>query len=320
MDKENILIANNQAFGDCLLGTHAARFIKKKYPSSTITFTIKHDFNLTTATDRRQGLKEALQILSLQDYIDDVGVINPEDMSVVLVKNISKGQFSKYYLQAGWFADLGIAKSAIAPIASEIGWSNVHTNTKFNVGISTNKRPTTTVALPGPLDWTRKLGNHISITEITNHLSNLIPDVEFIVLGRDVFSATYLEALQLLSMCHLYIGPSGSLGLAAAGLDVDVIHICNVFPPTFDSPEFYHSGNHHSVVAQQAKHCGTYKCITPTLYRSNIPHVGPPPTEHDFWSMTCRHMPDNKSCIANITTEDIIDKIDKWFFRFKERE
>jgi len=312
LDRQTILIYNSQAAGDALIGTHAARFIKQTHPNSTVIFCVRADLTLTTAETDKNGINEVLDILELQDGIDDVGIIDYSGKVFTRRKSINNG-VDKAYQQRGWYADLGIVKSALIDIAEEIGWNNVHTDTKFNVGAVLPKRDKFTVATAGPLDWNRKVGSHLSFDKIFNYIKYLLPEVSILPLGRDVNQVSYLEALQTLSKCHLYLGPMGSMATAAAGLGLDTINICSVFPPSFDSPEFYHSGRHYSVIAKIEKHCKTYKCIDPSYYRKGYLQINNPKTEFSFWTQTCSYMSDLKSCITNITEDDIIEKIDVWF-------
>jgi len=296
------------------MGTHAARFIKQAHPDSNIVFCIRENFELTTTKIIGQGVMETLDILSLQEGIDDVGIVLA-DGRVMSRKNSIQNGIYKVYNQHGWYADLGIVKSALVDIAEEIGWNNVNTETNFSVGEQLDKRPVFSVVTAGPLDWDRKLGQNIDLAKVFGYLRHLIPEATIIPLGRDINQQTYLEALKTLSTCHLYIGPMGSMTAAAAGLGVDTINVCSVFPPSFDSPEFYHSGNHHSVTAKNDKHCITYKCIKAAYYKKDEIKINNPEVENHFWTQTCKYMPDNKSCVANITAEDIIEKIDLWFAR-----
>lgn len=317
MDSKIILILNPHAFGDALIGTHAAKFIKKLYPDSQVVFCLNSEFNLTTASkeERQKGLWEALEILELQEGIDDVGIMSTEFIATKRIEVIEKP--FKMYIQSGWHSNLNIVKSMLAEVAEEIGWNNINTELQFSVGVEVPKRPVFTIATSGSLDWTRKLRNTITPNTLFNYVKTLIPEAEVVALGRDVSNMSYLESLRVLKSCHLFIGPLGSLATAAAGLGVDVISISDVFPAALNSPEFYHSGNHHSVIAKNDKHCKSYKCTRAFPYKKGYKHVGTPPIEYDFWTMTCDYMPDGKSCIANLTDEDVIEKIDLWFKRSK---
>jgi hypothetical protein len=312
LDRQTILIYNSQATGDALIGTHAARFIKQVHPDSTVVFCVRADLTLTTAETDKNAINEVLDILELQDDIDDVGVIDYSGNVFTRRKSIN-GSVDRAYQQHGWYADLGIVKSALIDIAEEIGWNNIHTETKFHVGAVLPKRDKFTVATAGLLDWERKVGSHLSLDKIFNYIRYLLPEVSILPLGRDVNQVSYLESLQTLSQCHLYLGPMGSMAAAAAGLGLDTINVCSVFPPGFDSPEFYHSGRHYSVTAKIEKHCKTYKCIDSSYYKKGNLQIGNPKTEFSFWTQTCSYMSDSKSCIANITEDDIIEKIDVWF-------
>jgi hypothetical protein len=314
MGRKTILIFNSQATGDCLIGTHAARFIKQAYPDSHIIFCVRQNLTLTTAENNKNGIFEVLEILELQEHIDDVGFIDFQG-NVNTKNNSLTSSPDIIYQQHGWFSDLGVVKSALTEIAEEIGWNNIHTETKFSVGEEAHKYSQFTVATAGPLDWNRKLNKNLDYGKIFNYLRSLIPDVRIIPLGRDVSDSSYLTSLRELNKCHMYLGPMGSMTAMAAGLGIDTINICSVFPPTFDSPEFYHSGNHHSVTAKEDKHCGTYACIKPAFYKKEYSKtkIGNPETEYPFWTNTCGYREDKKSCVINITEDDIIEKIDKWF-------
>ena len=312
MDRQTILIYNSQATGDALIGTHAAKFIKDAHPNSTIIFCVRKDLTLTTAETDENAINEVLDILELQDCIDDVGVIDYSGNVFTRRKSINQS-IDRVYQQHGWYADLGIVKSSLVDIAEEIGWNKVHTETKFSVGAVLNKKDKFTVATAGELDWTRKVGKHLSVEKVFSYLRDLMPGITIMPLGRDITQVSYLESLQNLARCHLYLGPMGSMSAAAAGLGLDTINVCSVFPPGFDSPEYYHSGSHHSVTAKIEKHCKTYKCIEPSYYKKGHLQIGNPRTEFSFWTQTCSYMQDSKSCVANITEDDIIEKIDVWF-------
>lgn len=317
MDRKIILILNPHAFGDALIGTHAARFIKKLYPDSTVIFCLNSNFNLTTATEQEKlkGLEEALDVLELQEGIDDVGVM---DFKIIATRRIPVTERPfKIYIQSGWYSDLNIVKSYLSEVAEEIGWNKVDTELQFSVGMDIPKRQVFTIATCGDLDWTRKLRDTVTPNNIFNHVKSLIPETEIIRLGRDVSNISYLESLRILKSCHLFIGPLGSLATAAAGLGVDVISVSDVFPANLNSPEFYHSGNHHSVIVDNDRHCKSYKCVRLQPYKKGSKHLGTPPIEQDFWTLTCKYMPEEKSCIARLLDSDIIEKVDLWFKRSK---
>jgi len=306
---KNILIINSQSFGDALLGTHLAKLIKA--PDTHISFAVRVNITLTTRENDSQALDDMLEIFSLQEGIDSVGVI--QGNSFIHKKGIPSNaiRFDKVYSQSEWFSDAGIAASMLIPFYDESGWPDKikKVETSFNVGKSKNcPEDKINIAIPGKIDWIRKIGYYPK--NVIKYINSL-KDIELVYLEQDTFK-TYLQALQALNDCHLFVGPMGSLTHAAAGLNVSTISLCSVFPAHYDSPEFYHSGFHSSLTAPKSLHCGDYKCVSEKKITERGKSWGNPPTLWNFWVKTCPYTANDKSCVANIQEEDIISEIQKW--------
>lgn len=303
---KNILIFNTQAFGDALLGTHLAKLQK---PEDKVFFAIRDTSTLTTAEKDKDGLIQMLDILKLQDNISGVGIV--QNNKFISYLGQPPKNFDKIIKQNEWFSDLGIASSMLISYYEEQGYKKfpIKVETRFNVDSEKKKFSVPTIATAGPLDWERKLG-YFPI-KLINEIEKL--NYNIIHLGKDVCNNSYLKSLQELNNCNLYIGPMGSINHMAAGLSIDTINICSVFPPYYDSPEYYHSGYHKSITAQFSEHCGKYYCITEKIYDKKKSGWGNPPTKWDFWTKTCSFMKDGKSCVANIKEEDIIVYFKEWY-------
>lgn len=303
---KNILIFNTQAFGDALLGTHLAKLQK---PEDNVFFAIRDTSTLTTAEKDKDGLIQMLDILKLQHCIEGVGIVQNNKFIGYQCKPPEK--FDKIITQNEWFSDLGIASSMLISYYEEQGYKKFPTKveTKFNVGTKKEKKSTLTIATAGPLDWERKWGYFPY--KLIDILKN--NNITIVFLGKDVCDNSYLKSLQELNNCHLYIGPMGSISHISAGLNVDTINICSVFPPHYDSPEYYHSGYHKSIIARSSDHCGNYKCITKKFYDKEKPGWGNPQVKYDFWTRTCDFMESGNSCVSNIKEEDIINEFGTWY-------
>lgn len=306
---KHIAIVNTQALGDCLLGTHTARLYKKRYPSSNITFLVRHNLTATTS-ENSQNTAELLNILEMQYGVDNIGVITP-DGNIQTKRAISK-QFDKIIVQDKWFSDLGIVRSQSVEI-KEDGFDD--TETEFNVGTEKklpNDRLVITTA--GPLDWNRKLHSEKTRQQtlfgiITYLKQNSIP-AEIIPLGKDVDNFTILEAMRQINNSHIFIGPLGLFVHAAAGLGVDTIHATSVFPEHYDSPKYYHSGWHRPIKGKI--HCQTYACVSEKLSSTQVYPEGPQ-AKFGFWPKTCEFTENKMSCVNNISSTQMVEAFIEWY-------
>ena len=315
----HFVIHNTQAFGDMLLGTHVAKFIKKHITNCHITFAINQSATLTTAEKSPDGLFQMAEILLLQEGLDTIGLVNDNKIQYLMGKKSPNDSLMKIIKQYEWYSDLGIVKSMFTDLF-QMGFGEHNTETEFWFGRYPD-RPTNRLKIVtlGPLDWNKKWGNEEGRKKILSHVSS--KNVELIQIGRDIKQQRYLQALQQMQDCHLYLGPAGSVGHAAAGVGMDTIVLCEVFPPQVLSPEFYHSGYHKSIVARAENHCGSYKCITQKKFdiiKSQEGFGNPVVEFNSFWTPTCTYMPDNKSCVAMIQPEQLIDAFDMWYNERKD--
>lgn len=306
---KQVAIYNNQAFGDCLLGTHTASLYKQRFPDHNITFLVRENLKATTSETENQ-LEELIEVLELQNGIDNVGVISHDGR--IQSKHPITESFYKIIVQDKWFSDLGIVKSQSYELLSDEHFSN--TETKFNV-LKAKNLPTDRLVIVtcGPLDWNRKLSNETTrvntLNSIINFLKNNNIRAEIKMLGKDVDNMTILESLQCLNNSHLYIGPMGMYVHAAAGLGVDTIHVTSVYPPEYDSPKFYHSGWHRPVIGKI--HCGTYACVSEKLSSTQVYPEGPQ-TKMGFWPKKCEITQNKMSCVYNTNYYDIFQTFIEW--------
>jgi hypothetical protein len=312
---KQIAIVNTQAAGDCLLGTHAVRLYKQYFPDTSISFFVKMGLTATTAEGEMLN-NELLSLLAIQHGVDNVGVLNREG-NLVSHKQLEKPQFDQVIIQTGWFSDLGIVKSQSFPFIKEfpeLDFSN--TETQFNVGAEKREREpgVITIATSGPLDWNRKTKNDALRVSILLKLRDYIKqnniNARFYITGRDVEDCNFIESMQRLNSCDIYIGPMGLPVHMAAGLGVDTIHITSVFPPKYDSPQYYHSGWHHAIKSKN--HCTTYSCVLPKLSSEQVSPEGPR-TKYGFWPKYCEILENGKSCVYNTDSEDVIEAFDAWY-------
>lgn len=320
---DTILIYNDQAFGDALIGTHLARLLKDKYPESNIIFAIPPTMNLTTSKNQKDGLIDIINILSLQYGIDGVYLLE-SDGEIITIDHkhgyVLANSPDLVLEQREWWGNLGIVGSNILPYYKlenlSLNRKNMNTETKFNVGTKKVLPERLTVVTQGPYEWERKLNNSKVQQQVVNEIKKYANVIE---LDVKTHNGTYLEALQIANNCNLFIGPIGSLAHACAGLGLDTISITSVFPNKYDSPEYYKKiGYHDSIYPKKENHCGSFKCITTKNYDPNneITDFGNPPVD-DFWAKKCDYMEDGLSCISKYTVEDIMNSFLKWYEQWK---
>lgn len=329
-NNKTVLVFNNQALGDMLLGTHMATLIKKDHPSWNITFAIQEEPMLTMSTnDPDKGASEMVELLRIQPNIDNFGLLNQQTGMLSIISGQQVQKFDIMYHQSEWWSDLGAAASMQVPYYKdkgiEITRENIDTETKFNVNSKKELPSHLRVATAGPLDWNNKVKRDETRLAVLEGLYSVgistndkgihsIDGVEVIQLGADMGNNTYLESLQILNNCHLYVGPEGSMSHMAAGLGVDTILVCSVYPPEMVAPAYYHSGNHYSVQCRKENHCGDYRCIGDKPYKdSTTQGWGNPPCKFTSWPSKCPYTPNKRSCVWNVDAEDIINKFKEWY-------
>ncbi len=307
-------IVNTQALGDCLLGTHTAKLYKQKFPDSHITFFVRDGLVPTTGeSDINDGV--ALKLISMQEGIDAVGVLRRDGSLVSSDPSITK--LDEIVEQRAWFSDLGIAKSQHYSLLSKYR-DNLFTDseTVFTVG-SEKELPTDklVISTSGPLDWNRKTKNEYMRVMILQRLKDFLTknnvNAQIMMLGRDVEREDLITSLQRLNNSHIYIGPMGLPVHAAAGLGVDTIHVTSVFPASYDSPSFYHSGWHRPIKSKI--HCGTYACVSEKVFSGQVYAEEGPGTQFGFWPKQCPHTENAMSCVYNSEPESVIQAFAEWY-------
>lgn len=315
---KKILLYSTGGFGDALVFTHLATLLKQQLKEVHIDFCINHDFAFQFGNGNN---KDAVEILKLQNYIEDVcildkntGILKYSDGKFLDIKESSP--YDKVYVQQEFYSDLGYIKSLFIEFINEYGIVPNIGETRFVVQQNTfqGKFNLRNIAVPGELDWKNKWpGQETKVKEIYEILNKR----EYVLhtIGPEN-GKTYLENLQLLEACNLYIGPFGSIGHCAAGLGVSTITLSSIFSPVWDNPEFYHSGFHKAIVCKPQFHCGAYKCITPKLYSQskNNPNVsGPPLIEWNTpWIENCKYTDTGKSCVSQVEVNDFVKALDAW--------
>jgi hypothetical protein len=307
-------IINTQAVGDCLLGTHTAKLYKKKFPNTHITFFVREGLVPTTGeSDINDGI--ALKLISMQEGIDSVGVLRRDGSLIAsdpAVKNLDE-----IIEQRAWFSDLGIAKSQHYQLIAKHGIEDFNdSETSFNVGnVKSLPSDMLVIATSGPLDWNRKIKNdsfRLAVTSgLIRYLQNNKIKAKLVSLGRDVEQEDLIGSLQKLNNSHIYIGPMGLPVHLAAGLDVDTIHVTSVFPATYDSPAYYHSGWHRPVKSKI--HCGTYSCIREKPFLPQVYADEGPLASYGFWPKLCPHTTNKMSCVYNSEPEQVLELFDEWY-------
>lgn len=310
---KHVVILNTQALGDCLLGTHTAKQIRQHYKDVFITFATRANLVPTTGeSDLNDGV--ALRLLSMQEGIDAVGFVTADGQihtNIEIPKTIDL-----VVNQDAWFSDLGIAASQHFDWNKKMPDFQIEdTETEFNVGTGKElPNDRLVISISGPLDWNRKTKNEVQrlnvLTAVQQYLQNNKVQATIQLLGRDVEREDLIVSLQRLNNSHLYIGPMGLPVHAAAGLSVDTIHICSVFPSEYDSPQKYHSGWHRPIISKI--HCGTYSCVSEKLSSTQVYPEGPT-AAFGFWPKICPHTENKMSCIYNVTAEQVVEQFDAWY-------
>lgn len=321
---KHVLFINTQAFGDVIFGINAAKRYKIANPDDHVSYALKSNFLLTT-NETAQGLQEVLEVLSLQPWLDSVGVVEVSSTGQITSLKLNKQSdrttnVDKIFVQNNWFSDLGISQSASLVIKEYLP-DSLFDDTQPQLYLGTEKAKTDKIkiATAGPLDWNRKLQNEsLRVNTLYGIRDTLEKDniqFEINMLGVDIGNLTLLQSLQFLQQHDLFIGPMGSLVHAAAALGVDTICVPSVFPSRYDAPSSYTTSGKHYVVEHRAEnHCSTYACVTEknsdnadTRYS-----FGNPPTAIGFWPKYCGHTSTGLACTNQVQHEDILSKFTEW--------
>lgn len=308
---KTFLILNTQSAGDAFVGTHLARLIKEDHPDSYIVFAIRAELTLTTRENDPNAIGEVLDIIEAQYGIDSVGIVHN---GLLQVKGYCPQSFDQEILQSEWNSDYGIVGSQLLPYYDKIPLK-LNTETKFQCGSEKKLPYKPSIAIACFMDWNRKWQNDLEIGKLYLYLEHQRKEGRFDIsfYGRDASFKTYKEQLQNLNNCHLLVSPIGSLVHLATGLGVDTISLTSVFPREYDAPEFYHSGYHKSIKCLPKFHCGDYKCVTYKSYDPTSHGWGNPSVSlGTFWPKECPYTKNKKSCVVNITADDIIKEIEAW--------
>lgn len=314
---ENVLIFNSQAAGDCLIGTHTAKLYKRINPDSNITFVTRQ--NLVPTTFEQEPYGSALhELLLAQEGIDHVGelVNTPQGPAVsIFGKSEEQIKYDRIIEQSSWFSDLGIVKSQSVALLDLDPEVVEDTNTEFTLPKPVkNDSEAIRIAISGPLDWNRKTSNDREriyfINKLVNELKSLKLSAELVFLGKDVERGNIVDSLCTLASCDLFIGPIGFHTHAAAGLNVDTIHITSVLPSTYDSPEYYHQLGWHRAVKSKI-HCGTYACVQEKPFSKEVSPEGPK-TQFGFWPKLCPYNQQGLSCIYHVSSDDLMQAFMEW--------
>lgn len=277
------LIANSQSFGDILLGLHCVNLLREKYFNCQVDLLIRNNLTLTTAEN--SGLKDMVKIFKWQN-IDNV-----------LIDNADINNYDKIIHQFEWFSDLGIVASMQTDLIIENIIKNFNTETIFHTPYIKNTQ--NQIVTAGKLDWERKVGFFPEklFKEIEKYYS-------LIYLGTDCNSKLYSENIEILNNSILYIGPIGSMAHLSAGLYIDTINVCSLFPPYYDSPEYYHSGYHRSILTNRLQ---DYSMIEEKNWSpsNSFRGWGNPKTKMGFWDLK---YPEFYSDIEN----ELIGEFNKW--------
>lgn len=323
----NIVIFNNQGAGDCFLGTWLAQIIKRDIPDAYIIFAISAMQTMLTMSTNEpdKGKSEILEIISLQKDIDAIGIVS-SDNQLQIYKENAPTNIDKIYQQSEWWSDLGIVGSMLVPyykdIKPDFTKEDLDTDITFTIG-KERKLPADRilVATAGPLDWNNKLKSEERRQQTLYGISNISEHIQIIPLGADIGDRTYLEALEILNNCHIYVGPEGSMGHLAAGLGLDTICVCGIYPSEWVSPAFYKkTGWHKRIITRPEFHCGDFKCVQEKPYDATKPlGWGNPPSQFSSWPHKCTYMPSGKSCINKINPLDTIGEFRNWFIEHGSR-
>jgi len=314
-----ILLLASGGFGDAIVFTHLATLLKEKYPTYSIDFCIGDSFAFQFGNGNN---KDILDILQIQNNIDKLAIMNTENGMMTYsdgttFDSTQPSPYEKLYLQRDFFTDLGYIKSLFIDFINEEGLVPNIGETKFNVfrdKTLPEKYPLNHIAVPGVKDWENKWSNNSADVK---ELYQILSDRGYIlhIIGPEN-GKSYLENLQELAKCNMYIGTFGSIGHFAAGIGVDTITLSSIYSPVWDNPEFYHSGFHKAIVCKPKFHCGTYACIQPKYYsqpKSNPKSLGPPTLEdNNPWVSTCRYTASGKSCVASVEAKDFVKALDQW--------
>ena len=321
---KHILFINTQAFGDVIFGINAAKRYKMSNPEHYVSYALKSNFSLTT-NETSKGLQEVLEVLTLQPWLDSVGVVDISPSGQITSLKLNKNtehtsSVDKIFVQNNWFSDLGIAKSANLEIKECIPsnlFDDLHP--QLYVGDCPPNNEKIRIATAGPLDWNRKLQNEGVRVNTLYGLKDILEkdntQFEINMFGVDVNNLTLLQSLQFLQQHDIFIGPMGALVHAAAALGVDTICVPSVFPSSYDSPSSYaNSGNHYVVEHQKTNHCGTYACVKEKMSSNSDSRYsfGNPPAEMGFWPKYCPHTTTGLSCTNQVQYTDILSTFMEW--------
>lgn len=324
----------NSGFGDMMLFTHICSLLKSLHPDCINSFAIdsKFKYQFDNGKEGTDALNELGELFILQNGVDYVGIYDKDTKQFIpkfaktpelLEKIINEGNnyfvFDDAYTAAShYWSDINLIASMYCRFTEKHGYHPYIGETQFNVGtkkqlpIDNTKR----VAIAGPINWKQKWYGKEDEIFILIDIIKSKSDIELIEIGPENGNS-YLDNLRLLNNCHLLIAPMGSLIHCAAGLGVNTISLSSIYPPTWDNPEYYHSGYHRGIACLPEKHCGDYACITPKYKYHSMDALkwkGPPYIEYNTpWVMECPYTNSGKSCIAETTIMQLVDAFEIWY-------
>jgi len=329
-DKPTVILFCQGSFGDIIHFSHLAKFIKPRIPNCTIYFAVNDKLQYQFNNGIDDPTNEILDIIELQEGIDHVGVftslntIKNEKGNIlndtIILRNGDKiTECSKIYEQCDFYTDSTYLDSLYIEYINDFGYHPMLKETKFNVGTKKKlSKEYIDIAIPGYGDWNNKWKNKDKEKQsLLNYIKKTVTNSRIVVIGPENGNS-YLKNLQLLNNCRLFLGPHGSLAISAVGLQVDTITIGDIVPPTWDNPQYYHSGFHKAIVCRSVDHCGSYKCMEKgrrylTQTKCNPSFAGPPWIEFGSpWIEKCPYTDSGLSCVNMTRVEDIIDAFNRW--------
>ena len=302
MDRLNILIYHPRMYGDIILGTTGAKYLKKKYPNSSITYVT----GAKCLTETNPFIDRSLE-LRLHRRLEKPFF------------NFISSFFKKSYFLLHWLPSPNMLGSYMKDLELEpqLFQTKLYLTSEDRIlaqeyirqNSISNQKPNGQPLIALQNDFTRVWNEH-EFKILRNELFNSFNVVE-IGAGMKLGSKTLnmRQSAAVIEQCNVFIG--GISGNAHAAVAVGTPTICTpkVFNPKWDMPEYYQNKDKNSLVKHKTilplreNFCGSYECVK---IQKNFVEVD----MGDYSSKECS-AGFKQSCVHSISAKQILDELRK---------
>jgi len=294
-----ILIFQPKMYGDIILGSTAAKYLKKKFPESKITYVT--------------GCKA---LTETNPYID-ISIERSLGRYENIYFNLIKILYDKSFFLLHWLPNDNILQSYMSAVGLERKnypiklYLTQDDKTKakrfFIKRVSKNKK---TIALQSDFGRKWNTKEFIKLKRILNQQFNVIEIGPNMMLDERVLNMR--EAAAVTSLCDVFVGGVSGNMHAAVAVGTPTICTPNVFDPHWDMPEFYQNEfigeahkQHITILPKPENFCGNYECVS-FSDKAVIVSAG------DYTPKICPSgFPE--ACVHSIKSVDIYNKIVNFF-------